>query len=207
MIITRLDVRRRRLGIGLAVVLSAASMHASLGAADDVAGPQAATATTFVGKWRATVNVNGTDVPIISICDGRSYSMFVEGQPAPFATGRFESGGGRWKTVPVNGPPDEGPFRLIDADTIAMTGKNGKEVTWRRVKGTVPPAMPGSPKQPVNGSVAQSTSQPLAPGLLQDFSALRNQAQTMAVRWKTGSRLFRLCPMRASSASSPWALS
>jgi len=176
-------------------------MLASLGAADDVAQPQATTATTFVGKWRATVNVNGADLPIISICDGRSYSMFVEGQPAPFVTGRFEFGGGRWKTVPVNGPPDEGPFRLIDADTIAMTGKNGKEVTWRRVKGTVPPAMPGGPKQPVNGSFEQSTSQPLAPGLLQDFSALRNQAQAMAVRWKAGSRLFRVDQWGAYSHS------
>ncbi len=82
----------------------------------------------FAGTWRGKIN----NVPFVWITDGRTFSTYIEGQPAPFITGTLEAANGHWKTNTAAGPLDEGPFHFIDADTISMTGRAGQEVIWKR---------------------------------------------------------------------------
>lgn len=146
----------------------------------------------WTGAWRATVNVNGTDVNFISVNGPDTFATFVEGQPVPFASGKLEMADGRWKTTPHAGPGDEGTYRFVDADTVSMTGRAGKEVVWKRIKVALPAGPPPGgvvvpPPAPVGGGGVAPAPAPD----LNDFSAVRAAAKAMAGRWNGGALLFR----------------
>jgi hypothetical protein len=187
--------------IGLTLLLGIAAHSLTPANADPPADTSAGATPNkeFAGTWRG--KINGAD--LVWITDGRTWSTYIEGQPAPFITGTFEAANGHWKTNTAAGPLDEGPFHFIDADTISMTGKAGQEVIWKRAKGikskstpmkaTQPsgqtmPATTGNPSSPS----AASPSAPVGPGILEDFVELRKQARAAAVGWNSAAELFRV---------------
>lgn len=171
-----------------------------------VAPPEASKATLgdFAGNWRATISVNGTNLPFLWVVIGGEFSTFVEGQAVPIAYGTLEIANGRWRTVPTNLPPDEGTFRFIDGNTVALTGKAGQEVIWRRdgAAGGGAPPLPSTPptpptppaivNSPANQTTAQFSAEAASPDLLLDFDALRQQAQAAAARWSADAQPFRM---------------
>jgi hypothetical protein len=183
---------QRTPGIGLSLALFVSLVNFTTPAPADPAAQANADLPRFLGMWRATVKADGNNLPIVSTCDGRSFAMFVEGQSAPFAAGKFEIANGRWKTLPVGGASDEGPYRFIDADTVSMTGKNGQEVIWKRVKPPSGSHTPSGTQRPSISPLAQLDTQPTRPGLLQDFAALRKQSNAVAANWNAGAQLFRV---------------
>lgn len=153
----------------------------------------------FAGTWRGKIN----NVPFVWITDGRTFSTYIEGQPAPFITGTLEAANGHWKTNTAAGPLDEGPFHFIDADTISMTGRARQEVIWKRAKGVRGNSTPMKATQPSGQTMpattgnqpfqsATSASAPVGPGILEDFVELRKQARTAAVGWNSAAELFRV---------------
>ncbi len=183
--------------------------------------PGAATVADFAGNWRATINVNGTNVPFLWIVMDGEFSTFVEGQAVPIATGVLEVRNGQWKTIPTTLPPDEGPFHFIDANTLSVTGKAGQEVIWKRdgVPGGAPPNTGGThqppsapPPQPPSwvtnphsgadaASGALQTSEAAEIGLLQDFAKLRQRADSAASKWSADAKAFRVDMWGAYSSS------
>ena len=134
--------------------------------------------------------MNGKDVAFVWVCDGTTFATFVEGQPAPFATGKFEVADGRWKTIPRTGQAEEGPFRFVNADTVGMTGRDGREVVWTRIKAPLGPPPTGVHPPTVVALKLNERSAP--PGILDDFNALRRESKRVASAWNSAAEPFRV---------------
>lgn len=173
-----------RLLFGFGLAIAALGAIVAVAGADDVPAVQTATVANFTGTWRGSGVVNGQLVNFIWKCDGPTFSTFVEGQAAPFASGKFEVANGRWKTMPAGLPEDEGPFQFINnADTVVMTGKAGS-VVWMRVKAGSGAGAAANP--------APAAPQAIDPSLLTDFAAMRRQAKSAAAAWNPAGQLLRV---------------